>query len=200
MSQPIYCISGLGADERAFSRLQLPGTDLHFIKWIDPEPNESFTDYAKRMSCFITEPEPIIIGLSFGGMLAVELTKLIKVKKLILISSVKTRNEEPWWMRTLLYPIENYFLGTHTKPEKKLANHFRETVNKEYLKWAIHQIVNWSNVTIPPNCLHIHGNADKLFPIRYVKADYVIDKGSHFMVFNKADEIGRIISAELKQS
>jgi pimeloyl-ACP methyl ester carboxylesterase len=168
------------------------------------------------MSCFITEPEPIIIGLSFGGMLAVELTKLIKVKKLILISSVKTRNEEPWWMRTsgrlklhqlikpqthpLLYPIENYFLGTHTKPEKKLANHFRETVNKEYLKWAIHQIVNWSNVTIPPNCLHIHGNADKLFPIRYVKADYVIDKGSHFMVFNKADEIGRIISAELKQS
>lgn len=216
MSQAIYCISGLGADERAFSRLQLPGYDLHFLRWIDPEPNESFADYAKRMSSFITDPEPIIIGLSFGGMLAIELTKLIKVKKLILISSVKTRNEEPWWMRTsgklklhqlikpkphpLLYPIENYFLGTHTKAEKKLANHFRETVNKVYLKWAIHQIVNWNNVTIPANCLHIHGNADKLFPIRYVKPDYVIDKGGHFMVFNKAEEISRIISAELKQS
>jgi len=216
MSQSIYCISGLGADERAFSRLQLPGYELHFLRWIDPEPNESFADYAKRMSSFITEPESIIIGLSFGGMLAIELTKLIKVKKLILISSVKTRNEEPWWMRTsgklklhqlikpqphpLLYPIENYFLGTHTKAEKKLANYFRETVNKEYLKWAIHQIVNWSNVTIPANCLHIHGNADKLFPIRYVKADHVIDKGGHFMVFNKAEEISRIISAELKQS
>lgn len=214
MSQSIYCISGLGADERVFSRLQLPGYELHFIKWIDPEPNESFADYAKRMTSFITEPEPIIIGLSFGGMLAVELSKLIKVKKLILISSVKTKNEEPWWMRTsgklklhqlirprphpLLYPIENYFLGAHTLAEKKMANQFRETVNKTYLKWAIHQIVSWSNVTIPANCLHIHGKADKLFPIRNVKADHVIDKAGHFMVFNKADEISHIISRELQ--
>jgi pimeloyl-ACP methyl ester carboxylesterase len=216
MSQTIYCISGLGADERAFSRLQLPGYHLHFIAWIDPQPNESFTDYAKRMSRFIQEPEPIVIGLSFGGMLAIELTKLIKVKKLILISSVKTKNEEPWWMRAsgklklhqllrpkphpLLYPIENYFLGAHSKAEKTIANHFRETVNKTYLQWAIHQIVNWNNVTIPANCLHIHGNADKLFPIRNVKADYVIKGAGHFMVFNKADEISRIITTELKRS
>jgi pimeloyl-ACP methyl ester carboxylesterase len=216
MSQSIYCISGLGADERAFSRLQLPGYELHFIPWIDPEPNESFDHYAKRMSSVIKEPEPIIIGLSFGGMLAIELTKLIKVKKLILISSVKTRSEEPWWMRTsgklklhqlvrprphpLLYPIENYFLGAHTKAEKTIANHFRETVNKTYLQWAIHQIVNWNNVTIPANCLHIHGNADRLFPIRNVKADYVIEGAGHFMVFNKANEISHIISAELQRS
>ncbi len=214
MSQRIYCISGLGADERAFSKLRLPGYELHFLNWIDPETNESFAAYAKRMSALIDDPEPIIIGLSFGGMLAVELSKLIKVKKLILISSVKTRNEEPWWMRTsgklklhqlikpkphpLLYPIENYFLGAHTIAERKMANQFRETVNKTYLKWAIHQIVSWSNVTIPANCLHIHGNADRLFPIRNVKADHVIDKAGHFMVFNKAEEISHIISRELQ--
>ncbi len=216
MSQCIYCISGLGADERAFSKLRLPGYELRFLNWIDPQPNESFAAYAKRMSSLIDDPEPIIIGLSFGGMLAVELSKQVHLKKLILISSVKTRNEEPWWMRTsgklklhqlirprphpLLYPIENYFLGAHTMAEKKMANQFRETVNKTYLKWAIHQIVNWTNVTIPSNCLHIHGNADKLFPIRNVKADHVIDKGGHFMVFNKAEEISKIISAELERS
>ncbi|MBP6686588.1 MAG: alpha/beta hydrolase [Lacibacter sp.] len=216
MSRCIYCISGLGADERAFSRLQLPGYELRPISWIAPEPNESFSSYAKRMGSFIEEPEPIIIGLSFGGMLAVELAKQLSIKKLILISSVKTRMEEPWWMRIsgklklhkavkpkphpLLYPIENYFLGVSTKPEKKLASHFRETVNKTYLQWAIDQIVNWNNVTNPANCLHIHGNADRLFPIRNVKADFVIDKGGHFMVYNKAAEISSIIFSELQRS
>ncbi|MBI1780637.1 MAG: hypothetical protein HYR66_04635 [Sphingobacteriales bacterium] len=31
---PVYCISGLGADERVYSQLQLSGCDLHFIEYL----------------------------------------------------------------------------------------------------------------------------------------------------------------------
>jgi hypothetical protein len=33
MSQRIYCISGLGANEKVFSRLQLPGYELVHNAW-----------------------------------------------------------------------------------------------------------------------------------------------------------------------
>jgi hypothetical protein len=98
----------------------------------------------------------------------------------------------------ILYPIENFFLGAESKEDKQIANAFRKEVNPEYLQWAIHQIVSWKNVTIPQNYIHIHGTGDRLFPIRNVKADYVIRKGGHFMVYNKAPEISAIINRELE--
>lgn len=214
MSQRIYCISGLGANEKVFSRLQLPGYELLFLQWMEPELNESISSYAQRMAIFITDKRPVLLGVSFGGMLAVEISKLIDVEKLILISSVTARQDLPWWMRAagllrlhklihprphpLLYPIENYFLGAASKPEQKIANHFRQTVNDRFLQWSINEIVTWRNVTKPPNCTQIHGTADKLFPVRKSKTQYLIQKGGHFMVYNRAAEISSIILQELQ--
>jgi pimeloyl-ACP methyl ester carboxylesterase len=214
MSQTIYCISGLGADEQIFSNLHLPGYELVCLHWLQPIPHESFADYAKRMYAQMTDPKPILLGVSFGGMLGIEIAKQFPVKKLILISSVKIKTEQPWWMRAagklklhqlvrarphpLLYPIENYFLGVKEKEEVELAIRFRKEVNKDYLQWAIHNIVTYSNVTMPDNILHIHGTADKLFPLRHVNAHYKIKGGGHFMVYNRADEISRILCSELE--
>ena len=214
MSQTIYCISGLGADEQIFSNLQLPGYELVCLQWLQPERQESFADYAKRMYAQMKDTSPIILGVSFGGMLGIEIAKQFPVKKLVLISSVKIKTERPWWMQAagklklhqlvrarphpLLYPIENYFLGVKEKKEVELAIHFRKTVDRDYLQWAIHNIVTYSNVTIPANILHIHGTADKLFPLRNVNAHYKIKGGGHFMVYNRADEISRILCSELE--
>ena len=125
MSQMIYCISGLGADEQIFSNLQIPGYELVCLHWLQPEPGESFADYAKRMYAQIADPDPILMGVSFGGMLGIEIAKQFSVKKLVLISSVKIKTERPWWMQAagklklhqlvrarphpLLYTIENLF-------------------------------------------------------------------------------------------
>src|SRR5512138_536855 len=95
----IYCISGLGADERAFERLKINGCNLSHLHYITPFSNEDLSYYAKRMSAFVKDPNPVILGLSFGGMIAVEMAKHMEFEKLILISSVKTYNEVPKWMR-----------------------------------------------------------------------------------------------------
>src|SRR5690349_8277991 len=95
----IYCISGLGADERAFERLNIKGCSLHHLNWISPMKNETLSSYAARMLLQIEEDHPILLGLSFGGMIAVEMARQIEPSKLILISSVKTHTEIPGWMR-----------------------------------------------------------------------------------------------------
>ncbi len=216
MSQKIYCISGLGADEQVFSKLQLPGTELIFLKWLIPHKEELISSYAKRMFEQVKDESPVMIGVSFGGIICIEIANLFPVQKLFLISTIKTKYERPLWMEGMVrlqlnqlinpnfsivfYPIEDFFLGANKKEEKKLTASFRKNTDSFYLKWSIAQIVNWKNVTIPPNITHIHGTKDRIFPCRKVQADHLIHQGSHFMIYSKADEISSIINHELDRT
>jgi hypothetical protein len=97
----VYFISGLGADKRAFYKIKLPqGYQSVFLDWIVPLAGESFPDYAKRFSKSINQDEEfVLIGLSFGGMLASEIAKIVSPKKLIIISSLSSYKELPWYFK-----------------------------------------------------------------------------------------------------
>ena len=85
----VYGISGLGADKRVFEKLTLD-LELIPIDWITPYKNERIEDYAKRLSKKIDKKEEfIIIGVSFGGLIATEISKILKSKLTILISSAE---------------------------------------------------------------------------------------------------------------
>jgi pimeloyl-ACP methyl ester carboxylesterase len=206
----IYCISGLGADERAFARLQIDGYSLVVLPWLMPTPNETIEQYAGKMSESITDKDPIIMGLSFGGMMCVEIAKLIPVQKVILISSIKSVNELPAWLKysgklklnkifpmrsfSVLEPIQNFFLGAIGKDEKDIARSYRKNAPQPYVDWAINEVLHWRNTFQPPALHHIHGDNDKMFPIRYVSPTHIIKGGGHFMIMNKAEEVSAIIS------
>ena len=207
---PVYCISGLGADERVFSKLQLNGCELHFIRWISPDKNESIESYALRLCEQIKEKEPVLIGVSFGGMMAVEISKIINCSKIFLISSIKTSNELPVWIKVcgalklnkifppprkkrLFSPLENYFLGPETDAEKKLIDAFRQSVTNDFLQWSIDKIVNWKNQIIPSNLIHLLGDRDKFFSVKKSRPHYIIRTGTHFMVYNRAAEVSAVI-------
>jgi pimeloyl-ACP methyl ester carboxylesterase len=210
----IYCISGFGADERIFSKINFWGNDVHFIQWKIPEKHESIESYASRMQQEITHPNPILIGLSFGGMMSVEIAKLIPVEKIILVSSVCCRKELPFYMKLtsalnlnrlipmkpypILEPIENRNLGVETKEEKNLLKEYRNNLNLQYSNWAIDQVVNWKNEWLPPNFIHIHGTKDHIFPIgKIIKPDYKIRNAGHLLLMNNADEVNGILKKEL---
>ena len=91
MSQRVYCISGLGANEQVFSKLQLPGTELIFLKWLVPHKEELITSYAKRMFEQVKDEHPVMMGVSFGGIICIEIANLFPVQKLFLISTIKRR-------------------------------------------------------------------------------------------------------------
>lgn len=211
----VYCICGLGSDERIFSKLNWFGADVHYVHWLLPEPGETLANYALRMSEQIRGDNITLIGVSFGGIMSIEIAKLIKIDKVILISSIPTFREMPAWMKTcgrlkldslipgkqlhslrpmkLLTPVENYFLGASTEEEKKLANEYREKVNPDYLKWSIHNILNWRNDWIPEKIYHLHGSNDKIFPHSKLKPTHVIPGAGHFLVYQNADEVSEIL-------
>ena len=87
----VYFISGLGADKRAFSFLDLSFCEPVFIEWIKPLHKESLQQYALRLKEQIKEASPTIVGMSFGGMLATEIAKLDATAKIIIISSNKLK-------------------------------------------------------------------------------------------------------------
>lgn len=210
----IYCISGLGADKRAFSKIDCHGYEVHYIKWLVPLKKESISDYAKRLMHQIHHPEPVLIGLSFGGIMCIEIARHIKTRAVILISSIKQDSELPMWMKLsgklkvhkiiplhstkLIEPFENYKLGIETAEEKKMVHEFRMEVNQRFVNWAIDAVLNWKNHDIPPNTYQIHGKNDRIFPIRKVKADYVIN-GGHMMVMNRSKEVSDSINSILKK-
>jgi pimeloyl-ACP methyl ester carboxylesterase len=205
----IYLLSGIGADHRVLQDLDFSGYKTTFIKWIQPLINESIEDYAKRLIEQIKTEKPIIIGLSFGGMMAVEIGKLINTEKIILIASAKTKFEIPLYYRFIgslglhkLMPanlmkqpnlISNWFFGIQSKKDKVLLATILRDTDSKFLKWAIDKIVNWQNVIIPLNLKHIHGTSDRILPHRFVLADVKIEGGGHFMTTNKVNKLNREI-------
>jgi len=98
--KPVYLLSGLGADKRVFDYLKLDDVELIHIEWVPPEMSESIEAYVKRICKQILTDKPILIGVSFGGIIATEIAKLIDCKKIILISSAATKDDIP-----LLYRV-----------------------------------------------------------------------------------------------
>ena len=213
----IYCISGLGADKRVFNKLKFKGYQPIHIDWIAPNKQEKLEDYAKRLAAKIKDKEPILIGLSFGGIVAVEIANQIAVAKVILISSVKTTQENPWYFKIfrwlpihLLIPVKsllwaaywliNWFFGLETKEEKQLLKAILIDTDAKFLKWAINRVIFWKNQTIPDRIYHLHGTSDRIFPINFVKPDVTIEQGGHFMIMNRADKISQIIDRIISNS
>ena len=209
----IYLISGLGADERLFSFLNLPDHTLHFIKWARPVKNESIQEYAKRLLPQITDENPILLGVSFGGMLAIEISKLISVEKVILISSVKNYDEFSPLIKTafrfrlhkLLFPIfisitapvAYPFFRSPIKSARPLQWYFFSHPDTKLIKWAVGAMSKWRSGTVPKNIFHLQGSNDTILPAKYTSADIIIEEGTHFMIVERADQISEIISTHL---
>jgi pimeloyl-ACP methyl ester carboxylesterase len=205
----VYFISGLGADKRAFSFLDLSFCEPVYIEWIKPLPKESLKNYALRLKDQIPDPSPVIIGVSFGGMLATEIAKSDPSAKAIIIASNKTKNEFPkiflagkyvpaykWVPPSLLKKatlIRNKFFGPKGEKQKEMFKQILKDTDTNFSKWAIYSILHWDNAEIPANLTHIHGTSDRLLPYRLVKADFAIKGGSHLMVMNQHDDISALL-------
>ena len=197
----IYLFSGLGADYRMFQFLETEGYNAVHINWIEPKKNETIENYAQRLTTQIRTPKPILVGLSFGGIMAIEVAKIIETEKIILIASAKTKKEIPFYYRFVGFfkchkflPLQvlkhaNFFtsrlFGAKSNFEKKLLKDILRDTDPVFLIWAIDKIVTWQNKKLHPNTKHIHGTHDKILPIRYVKPDVKIIGGGHFITVNK---------------
>lgn len=198
-----------------FENLKLPShIEVRYIHWIEPLKNERLSDYSKRLIRQIdTDRDFILVGMSLGGIVSVELNKIIHPKQTILISSIATKDElRPLFRFFKLFklykmvpagfykwytPFLAWYFGAKTKREKELLRFYAKTVSKNYMKWAVNEVLNWQNEYRPANLFHIHGTADKVLPSQYTHADVKIKNGTHMMVHNRAEEISEILYDKL---
>jgi pimeloyl-ACP methyl ester carboxylesterase len=213
----LFFISGLGADQRAFDRIELEGYEQTHLPWIIPSWNDNMHSYAKKMANPIMEAEnPVVIGLSLGGMLASEMTTFIPHMRAILVSSIKSPQERSnvlrmgrtFPIRRLMHPklmhkmTFMWSMARGKSLKKQESDHmikmFKDQ-NDKFLSWAIYHPPKWRGTGDESRIHHIHGTADRMFPIKRIKNAVQVEGGSHLMVYTQGEEVTHLILEELKR-
>jgi alpha/beta superfamily hydrolase len=194
---------GLAASSTIFERIQMPvdAFEMHLLEWKIPLKSETLVSYAQRMAADIKFDQSVLIGVSFGGVLVQEMAAFLKLRKLIIISSVKTNHEIPLQMKiakntkvykliptSLLQNIEilnKFSFGAVIKQRLKLYEKYLSVRDKAYLEWAIEQMLLWNRENADPEVIHIHGDADEVFPLKYIQNCISIKGGTHIMILTK---------------
>jgi len=209
----VYCIPGLGADKRLFRKLNLEGHEVHYVDWIPHRRRESITDYATRLSSQIKHPDPILIGVSLGGIMSVEISSLIDVKKVILISSLKGGTERPPYMHTQkrfnfqkILPVG--FMKRFACSLKRMKGGHPEDVevfrsmihgtDSRFFRWAIGQVLHWEHPGVGVPCAHFHGTNDFLIPHKNIRGAHLLPTESHFMFSEKTHILEPLIRKEIE--
>ena len=212
----IYFVPGMAAGGEIFRNIQFPEKyEMHILEWLIPEKNETLKDYAKRMALRVKEENAILIGVSFGGVVVQEMSLFLKLKKLIIISSAKTRSELPRRMKfasvTRAYKLiptrlvlsaddlTKFAIGPKTKKRLALYQQYLYVRDQQYLDWALEKMVTWNRTEKVENVVHIHGEKDLVFPIKYIKDCTVIEGGTHIMILNKGREISKKLLAVFEE-
>ena len=200
----VYCMPGMAASPKIFEFIDIkkPFT-WHFLSWFFPNRKESLSKYAGRMCERVEFDNPILLGVSFGGVLVQEMAKHIKVSQVVIISSIKTNLELPLSMRMAqktnahkLLPtqwINNidalvlFTFGKGIQKRLELYQKYLSERNSEYLDWAIDALVNWDQSELKESVIHIHGDKDTVFTVKNICEPFIKIKGGHAIIITQAN-------------
>lgn len=211
----MYFISGLGADEKVFKHIHLPShcIPVH-LPWIPPRHNESLHHYALRLAEGIDTKEKFsLIGLSFGGMIAIEIAKTYGADQTILISSIPVSTDLPGYYKLAgvlrlhkVVPISmvkvfarlKRLFTAETSEDKQMLRMMIQNSDPKFIRWAFHAILTWKNTDRPKQLFHIHGVSDLILPTRFTKPDHTV-KGGHMVILTEARAINSLLQEIFKK-
>jgi pimeloyl-ACP methyl ester carboxylesterase len=201
---PVYFLPGLAANASIFKNIKLDTDrfEMYFLEWMIPFEEESISDYALRFCSKVNHPNAVLVGVSFGGIIAQEMNLVHNFRKIVIISSVKTRQELPLHLqlagKTKVYKLmptsffaqnidllSKYAFGKPIVKRLDLYKQYLSITDKRYLDWAIKQVVSWDQEQSDSNLVHIHGDKDLIFPIENINDSIVVKGGTHIMILNK---------------
>ncbi len=194
---------GMAANPAIFEHISLPSEkfELHFLEWFVPKKGINLGAYASQMCKKIVHDNPVLIGVSFGGLLVQEMAKHMPTKKVIIVSSVKSKYELPKRMVFAKYTkihkllptglvnnvelLAKYAFGETVTKRLKLYERYLSIRDKSYMDWAIDQMLNWPQTECDGGVVHIHGEKDPVFPIGNIKDCIMVKNGTHTMIIHK---------------
>ena len=207
----LYCMPGMAASPKIFEFISLPKPiKIHLLSWIPPLKDEPLTDYAIRMCERVTQTDPILLGVSFGGVLVQEMSKYLPGCQVVIVSSIKSKDELPLSMKMAkktnahkLLPMQwinnldnlsLFVFGEGIQKRLALYQKYLSERNPDYLSWAIDSLVNWDKTEISNNIIHIHGEKDNVFPIKNLSHPFIKIKGGHAAIITQAHWFNKELS------
>ena len=217
--QPIVFLAGLGVDERLFVRQRPPFPTLVVPRWIEPHPGEALREYSRRMAATISpHPDMILGGVSMGGMVALEMAKILKPRGLVLIGSCQRPNEIFGWIRAVA-SVARYapalrgnhmkwiakmgmpLMGVCERGHREILLQLAEDLSSKFACWAAGAIVDWPGAT-PAMCpvLRIHGRRDRMIrcPLESSSANQttaIVAGAGHVLNLTHAEEVNDAIAS-----
>lgn len=203
---------GLGADGRLFEaqRAEFPG--LEVPPWLDPLEEETLPEYAARLAETVEVKRPLVLGgVSFGGMIACELSVHLKPDALVLVASCRSPEAIRFFYRALqpliglvprgvarivkpFSPLIVHKFGTLTREQTTLFVQMVREADAEFIHWGAHALLKWQPSPLPDvPVYHIHGARDQIIPAGKVEADELVGGGGHLINVTHADAVNAFI-------
>jgi len=194
---------GMAANPKIFEYIKFAEDqfEVHLLDWKIPGKNESLEDYSERIAEDVTEPNPVLIGVSFGGVIVQEISKILNTARVIIISSIKSKDELPPRLKflgrtgmdrilpTFLAPfaadLHKYPTGRRIRKRAELYHRYMSNTDKNYLDWSIHNLVNWRQEDPLQGVIHIHGDRDIILPIKNIDGCILVKGGTHVMIVDR---------------
>lgn len=202
----IFVLGGLGLDNAIISDISLRGKELTFIDWERPALSDTLSSYtSKLISKYRIDDNSIIIGVSFGGLIALEMSKTILLKKIVIVSGFIDYKELPCFFRIaiklrlyLLFPPSilkhfssalNYFFSVTDAADSKVLMDVIRKTDPVFLNWALKHISKFNLPAKQIKIVRIHGDKDRVIPVNRQNTEYIIPMGGHFMIYNRKKDV-----------
>jgi pimeloyl-ACP methyl ester carboxylesterase len=212
----IVLFPGLGADARLFREQQARFPNLTVVSWIEPRDSESLADYAARLARDVSELPPSYVGgASFGGMVALEVAKLLRPRCVFLLGSCRSPRSIGGMFRfgsrfasvlpesllrrgDLFAPQVARVMGTRSREIADLLGEMYRSVSPRLIRWGIGAIRNWSGVDDPGVAVHhIHGESDRVIPLGGVRPDRIVPGAGHLLTLTHPEAVNAFLAEEL---
>ncbi len=218
MSVPVLFFSGMGADHRVFASQMARFPQITVPAWIAPLRDESLADYARRFAGQIDPHTHCIVGgASFGGFLAIEISRHLPARSCVLIGSVRSPGELPPHIRTLrgqpnipaaLFQLGGALAGLAMSWSGALLGQTNceilaqvRDAAPQFLQWACRAVVTWRAdfhaAAVPVH--QIHGAHDHILPPQYTRPDVLVPNAGHVLSLSHAEEVNWFLENLLEQ-
>lgn len=217
-SIPIILLPGLGLDERLYASQKIEFPQIQVPTWLKPRYFETLPAYAERMAEAVNPNGPCYLGgMSFGGMVALEMSRHLDCRGCFLISSIRTREELPYWARFLapwawILPPRSDLIGVAAgtaltwtvarflpRRWQQFCVHLSKT-RAPILPWACRAVIRWNPSDPFPCPIHqIHGDHDPIMPIRNTRPDEIVTRGGHLLPLTHPFMISHYIRKKMTQ-
>ena len=212
----LVLFSGMGGDGRLFRSIRIPDAEIVTPDHIEPAQGETLTQYAARIADGLDiQPADIVGGASFGGMLAGEIARQREVAGLILLGSCLRPGLLPWsyrWVERVGRFIPDFVLGLRswrplvrwrfapvTPDAETCLVEMAVSYPTAQIRAFGRMVIGWTGVdSVPCPVLSIHGDWDRIIPLKCAEPDIILKDAGHAFTLTHADQTNSAIREFLR--